>query len=143
MLYILSWAFCLALLLAVYKIFLSGTTFHRFNRILLLVFLAVSAVLPLCHIETEFDSMSIADSEFVRTRETFQGVQADAEGTNAVESESVAVGNHVQQAAESEAKSAIWPYLLVGVYMFYVLIILSGWARSTFKMRRFLRSCRR
>ena len=72
MLYILSWAFCLALLLAVYKIFLSGTTFHRFNRFLLLGFLALSAVLPLCHIETEHTEIAIANTEFVRTIENLQ-----------------------------------------------------------------------
>ena len=137
MLYILSWAFCLALLLAVYKIFLSGTTFHRFNRFLLLGFLALSAVLPLCHIETEHADIAIANTEFVRTLETLQENHATAVVTDVD-----AVQYPVQTVSEEETMP-IWPYLLVGIYLMYVLIILSGWVRSTVKMKRFLRSCRR
>ena len=137
MLYILSWAFCLALLLAVYKIFLSGTTFHRFNRFLLLGFLALSTVLPLCHIETEHTDIAIANTEFVRTIEALQ-----ENHTAAVVTDVDAVQYPVQTVSEEEAMP-IWPYLLVGIYLMYVLIILSGWVRSTVKMKRFLRSCRR
>ena len=137
MLYILSWAFCLALLLAVYKIFLSGTTFHRFNRFLLLGFLALSAVLPLCHIETEHTDIAIANTEFVRTIEALQ-----ENHTAAVVTDVDAVQYPVQTVSEEE-NTPIWPYLLVGIYLMYVLIILSGWVRSTVKMKRFLRSCRR
>ena len=137
MLYILSWAFCLALLLAVYKIFLSGTTFHRFNRFLLLGFLALSAVLPLCHIETEHTDIAIANTEFVRTIEALQ-----ENHTAAVVTDVDAVQYPVQTVSEEET-TPIWPYLLVGIYLMYVLIILSGWVRSTVKMKHFLRSCRR
>ena len=137
MLYILSWAFCLALLLAVYKIFLSGTTFHRFNRFLLLGFLALSAVLPLCHIETEHTEIAIANTEFVRTIENLQESH-----TAAVVTDVDAVQYPVQTVSE-EVNTPVWPYLLVGIYLMYVLIILSGWVRSTVKMKRFLRSCRR
>ena len=137
MLYILSWAFCLALLLAVYKVFLSGTTFHRFNRFLLLGFLALSAVLPLCHIETEHTEIAIANTEFVRTIENLQESH-----TAAVVTDVDAVQYPVQTVSE-EVNTPIGPYLLVGIYLMYVLIILSGWVRSTVKMKRFLRSCRR
>lgn len=137
MLYILSWAFCLALLLAVYKIFLSGTTFHRFNRFLLLGFLALSAVLPLCHIETEHADIAIANTEFVRTLETLQESHATAVVTD------VDTVQHPVRLESTEETTPIWPYLLVGIYLMYVLIILSGWVRSTVKMKRFLRSCRR
>ena len=137
MLYILSWAFCLALLLAVYKIFLSGTTFHRFNRFLLLGFLALSAVLPLCHIETEHADIAIANTEFVRTLETLQENHATAVVTD------VDAVQYPVQTVSEEVNTPVWPYLLVGIYLMYVLIILSGWVRSTVKMKRFLRSCRR
>ena len=137
MLYILSWAFCLALLLAVYKIFLSGTTFHRFNRFLLLGFLALSAVLPLCHIETEHADIAIANTEFVRTLETLQENHATAVVTD------VDTVQHPVRLESTEETTPIWPYLLVGIYLMYVLIILSGWVRSTVKMKHFLLSCRR
>lgn len=145
MLYILSWAFCLALLLAVYKVFLSGTTFHRFNRFLLLGFLALSAVLPLCHIETEHTDIAIANTEFVRTLETLQDGGANASGRSAIvqDGEGTAISDVANDGTKAEDKPAVWAYLLVGVYLMYVLIILSGWVRSTVKMKRFLRACRR
>jgi hypothetical protein len=145
MLYILSWAFCLALLLAVYKIFLSGTTFHRFNRFLLLGFLALSAVLPLCHIETEHTDIAIANTEFVRTLETLQDGGANVAGRSAIvqDREGTAISDVANDGTKAEDKPAVWAYLLVGVYLMYVLIILSGWVRSTVKMKRFLCACRR
>ena len=145
MLYILSWAFCLALLLAVYKVFLSGTTFHRFNRFLLLGFLALSAVLPLCHIETEHTDIAIANTEFVRTLETLQDGGANVAGRSAIvqDGEGTAISDVANDGTKVEDKPVVWAYLLVGVYLMYVLIILSGWVRSTVKMKRFLRACRR
>lgn len=145
MLYILSWAFCLALLLAVYKVFLSGTTFHRFNRFLLLGFLALSAVLPLCHIETEHTDIAIANTEFVRTLETLQDGGANVAGRSAIvpDGEGTAISDVANDGSKAEDKPAVWAYLLVGVYLMYVLIILSGWVRSTVKMKRFLHACRR
>ena len=145
MLYILSWAFCLALLLAVYKVFLSGTTFHRFNRFLLLGFLALSAVLPLCHIETEHTDIAIANMEFVRTLETLQDGGANVAGRSAIvhDGEGTAISDVANDGTKAEDKPVVWAYLLVGVYLMYVLIILSGWVRSTVKMKGFLRACRR
>lgn len=127
----------MALLLAVYKIFLSGTTFHRFNRFLLLAFLALSAVLPLCHIETEHTEIAIANTEFVRTIEALQESHVAAVVTD------VDAVQYPVQTVSEEVNTPVWPYLLVGIYLMYVLIILSGWVRSTVKMKRFLRSCRR
>lgn len=145
MLYILSWAFCLALLLAVYKVFLSGTTFHRFNRFLLLGFLALSAVLPLCHIETEHTDIAIANTEFVRTLETLQDGGANVAVRSAIvpDGEGTAISDVANDGTKAEDKPVVWAYLLIGVYLMYVLIILSGWVRSTVKMKRFLRACRR
>ena len=170
MLYILSWAFCLALLLAVYKVFLCGTTFHRFNRFLLLGFLALSAVLPLCHIETEHTGFSIAETEFVKTLETMYSrpeavatslqeeaitpkatgniidenieLQVATEGNTARANMQPSDKNRIDNVTET-GHAPIWPYLLVGIYLMYVMIILCGWVRSTVRMKRFLRSCRR
>lgn len=51
--YLLQSGACLAGFYFVYKLFLSRETLHRFNRILLLSVIAVSAVLPLCRITVE------------------------------------------------------------------------------------------
>lgn len=135
----------MALLLAVYKVFLCGTTFHRFNRFLLLGFLALSAVLPLCHIETEHTDIAIANMEFVRTLETLQDGGANASGRSTIvqDGEGAVISDVANDGSKAEDKPAVWAYLLIGVYLMYVLIILSGWVRSTVKMKRFLRACRR
>lgn len=51
--YLLQSGACLAGFYFVYKLFLSRETLHRFNRILLLSVVVVSAVLPLCRINVE------------------------------------------------------------------------------------------
>lgn len=51
--YLLQSGACLAGFYFVYKLFLSRETLHRFNRMLLLSVIAVSAVLPLCRITVE------------------------------------------------------------------------------------------
>lgn len=51
--YLLQSGTCLAGFYFVYKLFLSRETLHRFNRMLLLSVIVVSAVLPLCRITVE------------------------------------------------------------------------------------------
>ncbi len=51
--YLLQSGACLAGFYFVYKLFLSRETLHRFNRLLLLSVIAVSAALPLCRITVE------------------------------------------------------------------------------------------
>lgn len=51
--YLLQSGACLAGFYFVYKLFLSRETLHRFNRMLLLSVIVVSAVLPLCRITVE------------------------------------------------------------------------------------------
>ena len=63
-LYIIEWAFGLMLMLAVYKLLLSGTTFHRFNRAVLLTILGISALLPTLHIEVEDNPIAIHNTNF-------------------------------------------------------------------------------
>ena len=51
MIYLVLSALCLALLYGVYRLALSRTTMHRFNRFLLLCILALSAILPAVRID--------------------------------------------------------------------------------------------
>ena len=46
MIYLVLSAVCLALLYGVYRLALSRTTLHRFNRIMLLSIIGLSAILP-------------------------------------------------------------------------------------------------
>ena len=51
MIYLIVSAISLALMVIVYRITLSRTTFHGFNRYVLLSSLALAAVLPLMHFQ--------------------------------------------------------------------------------------------
>ena len=52
MIYLVVSALSLALMVAVYRLTLSRTTFHGFNRYVLLVSLALAAVIPLIHFQS-------------------------------------------------------------------------------------------
>ena len=62
--YLLQSGSCLAGFYFVYKLFLSRETLHRFNRMLLLSVIVVSAVLPLCRITVERE-LPVAATETV------------------------------------------------------------------------------
>lgn len=62
--YLLQSGTCLAGFYFVYKLFLSRETLHRFNRMLLLSVIVVSAVLPLCRITVERE-LPVAATETV------------------------------------------------------------------------------
>lgn len=62
--YLLQSGACLAGFYFVYKLFLSRETLHRFNRMLLLSVIVVSAVLPLCRITVERE-LPVAATETV------------------------------------------------------------------------------
>ena len=52
MIYLVVSAFSLALLLVAYRLTLSRTTFHGFNRVVLLCSLALAAVVPFMHFQS-------------------------------------------------------------------------------------------
>lgn len=62
MIYLVLSAVCLALLYGVYRLALSRTTLHRFNRILLLSILVLSAVLPAVRIDGIKLNNKVADA---------------------------------------------------------------------------------
>lgn len=62
MIYLVLSAVCLALLYGVYRLALSRTTLHRFNRILLLSILVLSAVLPTIRIDGIKLNNKVADA---------------------------------------------------------------------------------
>lgn len=50
--YIMRWAVALTMLYSLFGLFLKRETLHGFNRVVLLVILVASMVLPLCQIKT-------------------------------------------------------------------------------------------
>ncbi len=53
LIYILKWALVLSLLYSLFGFALRRETFHGFNRVVLLLILGMSVILPLCRIQTE------------------------------------------------------------------------------------------
>ncbi len=129
--YILEWSACLLGFLLLYKMCFSGSTFHRFNRFYLLGSVVLSAILPLIHI-----SMS----------EQVEPV-AEACRTVAIAEESPLNGLSIESAMDADTenlttteKGAI---ALLVIYFVYILIQLTGWGKSFFKMLRFMHGKRR
>lgn len=140
-LYILEWAFGLMLMLAVYKLLLSGTTFHRFNRLILLGILTVSALIPTLRIEVESNPIAINDSRFAYHIERVDTLTLSGQGLVYVE-ESPHEGTSATTPFAAETND-YWPLLLVATYVCYLAFFFTAWVRSTLKMLRFLRRCRR
>ena len=139
-LYIIEWAFGLMLMLAVYKLLLSGTTFHRFNRAVLLTILGISALLPTLHIEVEDNPIAIHNTNFAHHIERVDTLALTDQGLAFVE---------VNEAKGTTTKTPLatdttnyWPLLLVSIYVCYLAFFFTNWVRSTLKMLRFLRRCR-
>lgn len=121
-LYILEWAFCLLLFLAVYKVCLCGSTFHRFNRLYLLGAIAVSAILPLIHLNVEPEAQTqiqISGTEF-------------AQQLQATKLETI---NHPLSEVE---QPNYWTWVLAGSYILYIIVLFAGWSHAFFKMVKFL-----
>ena len=129
-LYIMEWAFALIVLLTIYKVAFSGTTFNRFNRFYLLGATALSALLPLLHITIPertpvMGDMAIERMEFAQ----------ELSGTF------ILIGEPQMMAVETTKPSghSMWAVILVCMYSAYVLMLLLGWSRSIIRARRFLR----
>lgn len=140
-LYILEWAFGLILMLAAYKLLLGGTTFHRFNRMVLLGILYLSALPPALHIEMESNPIAIHDSHFAHHIERMDTLALTKQGLAFVETDETMETTTITPL--SADANTYWPLLLVGAYVCYLAFFFTSWVRSTLKMFRFLHRCRR
>ncbi len=78
--YLLQSGACLAGFYFIYKLFLSRETLHRFNRILLLSVIVVSAVLPLCRITVERELPVAATDTAIEVTEITTAEVAEEKG---------------------------------------------------------------
>ncbi|MBQ2167174.1 MAG: energy transducer TonB [Bacteroidaceae bacterium] len=124
--YILEWSTCLLGFQLLYKMCFSGTTFHRFNRFYLLGGVVLSAFLPLIHIIPSEQMEPMADA--CRT------VVWIDEGT--LDSISINSAMNINTGSLTTMEKGV--VFLLAIYILYILIQLIGWAKSTFKMLRFL-----
>ena len=122
--YILEWALCLSAFLLLYKMCLSGSTFHRFNRFFLLGSVVVSALLPLAHITASEQMEPIAEVCRLNT-EQFETAQT------------LVTEVHEQPTVEQ------WFFVFMTLaYVIYMAIQVTSWLRSVVKMLLFLRGKR-
>lgn len=108
--YILQSSVCLAVLFLFYSILLSRETFYRYNRVVLLVLIPLSFLLPLCHVPLFTESENVAAS-------------------TAVVLDNLSVLNYVID--ESETPAAPVPIALVAAIVIY-------WAGITFFIVRYI-----
>lgn len=108
--YILQSSVCLAVLFLFYSILLSRETFYRYNRVVLLVLIPLSFLLPLCHVPLFAESENVAAS-------------------TAVVLDNLSVLNYVID--ESETPAAPEPIALVTAIVIY-------WAGVTFFIIRYI-----
>lgn len=125
-LYILEWALSLLVLLFIWKLAFAGTTLHRFNRIYLLAATLASALIPLAGIETsQTQTLAIESTQFANVLQE-------------VEISAIAAADSMNQ-TQVITRNHIWAWVLAAVYAAYVAVLVAGWARSMFRMVRFLK----
>ena len=108
----------LAALYLLYKVLMSYETLHRFNRVLLLGFVVLSAVLPLCRIEVVEELPAVEPMEFV------------APMTDSV----------VYEVAESFNYTALLQMAFFALFLLGVVVMIARLVISIMSVKRIIRS---
>ena len=142
MIYLVLSSLCLALLYGVYRLALSRTTLHRFNRILLLSIIGFSAILPairisaigaidtigdspLLHVQEEPAKDAIGDSPLLHVPNSVEeATLSDSKVDSPQLQTRVATGVKVVEAATQMDWASIVTYLyLIGVAFFMIRLL--------------------
>jgi hypothetical protein len=147
-LYILEWALCLLFFLVVYKVCFSGSTFHRFNRYYLLGSVAITALLPMIHIsigehqEADVKQLRIADTQFAHELSATSFIHTSYDESLSLDKNAKASRNTspaTSQYQQIKSLPSLWPIVLIFTYITYVVFLICGWAKSFYKMCRFIK----
>lgn len=122
--YIIEWALTLTLLYSLYGLLLRRETFHDVNRGILLLILCLSAILPLCPVETEHAS---ALSQ-----------QLDVIETTIYESVSATPASMGTESTQATLSLALWPRVLAWVYITGVIICMGHYLLSLASLARLI-----
>ena len=125
--YIIQSSLSLAAFYLFYKLLCSRDTLHRFNRMLLLFILALSAVIPFIHID-----LAIASQE---TNVLFEELTMNIEPAGVVTSEVVTT----KKAAPTPWQQIPWHSVLIGCYLLGLTVCLVRFASSLLSIVRFVR----
>ena len=126
MIYLVLSAVCLALLYGVYRLALSRTTLHRFNRIMLLSIIGLSAILPAIRISAIGDRPLLHVQNSVK-EDAFSGSKVDSPQLPAEWSEEAFAEYAPVEDIEAPAERAdIRTSVTTGIKMVEVLIRMTG-----------------
>ena len=129
--YIIQSSLSLAAFYLFYKLLCSRDTLHRFNRMLLLFILALSAVIPFIHID-----LAIASQE---TNVLFEELTMNIEPSGVVTSEVVTT----KKAAPTPWQQIPWRSVLIGCYLLGLTVYLVRFTSSLLSIVRLIRKSQR
>lgn len=122
--YIIEWALTLTLLYSLYGLLLRRETFHDVNRGILLLILCLSALLPLCPVETEHASTL--------------SQQLDVIETTIYESVSATPATMSAGSTQATISLSLWPRVLAWVYITGVIICMGHYLLSLASLARLI-----
>lgn len=122
--YVAEWALTLTLLYSLYGLLLKRETFHDINRGILLLILCLSAILPLCPVETEHASALSQQLDVIETT-IYESVSATP----------TSIGTESTQATIS---LSLWPRVLAWVYITGVIICMGHYLLSLASLARLI-----
>ncbi len=127
LIYIIRWGIALTVLYSLYGLFLRKETFHRLNRVVLVGILAVSMILPVCHLSSSNKLsrvMQQVEQSVSQEAQILERQQLFQEGATIVGQESSAAET-VTEARQADMPSP-WFVGLVGVYLIGLIV---SWVR--------------
>lgn len=122
--YVAEWALTLTLLYSLYGLLLKRETFHDINRGILLLILCLSALLPLCPVETEHASTL--------------SQQLDVIETTIYESVSATPATMSAGSTQATISLSLWPRVLAWVYITGVIICMGHYLLSLASLARLI-----
>ena len=122
--YVAEWALTLTLLYSLYGLLLKRETFHDINRGILLLILCLSAILPLCPVETEHASTLSQQLDVIETT-IYESVSATP----------TSIGTESTQATLS---LSLWPRVLAWVYIAGAIICMGHYLLSLASLARLI-----
>ena len=136
--YIIRWAVCLTLLYSLFGLFMKRETLHGFNRVVLLVVLVASMLLPLCQIET--DGRNVVTESRERVERQIASVQI-SQSNSSRHVATAATGNPAEPAPQAGGTwGDVCLLTVIGVYLAGLLVC---WARYFWQLGSLLLLIRR
>ena len=127
LIYILRWAMVLTMLYSLFGLFLRRETLHRFNRVVLLLILAASMVLPLCQMQT-------ADGNVI----TLSRQRLEREISAVSTGELVIRQQHSADLQPATAAHSATTDAIIALHLIYIIGTLATWLRYLWSLAALL-----